>query len=77
MRKYAEKTKVALPKLLETSFEVLKKGVSVGKAMVEKVFDIVDYFYDCEDVFDKVVSVFQFLSGWKQMDPIINSSLRL
>ncbi|XP_066925895.1 uncharacterized protein [Clytia hemisphaerica] len=53
MRKYAAKTKVALPKILETSFEVLKKGVSVGKAMVEKVFDIVDYFYDCEDVFDK------------------------
>ena len=58
MRKYAAKTKVALPKLMATALEVLKKGVSVGKAMVEKVFDIIDYFYDCEDVFDKSVSRF-------------------
>lgn len=52
-RKYAEKTKVALPKIMETAFELVKRGVAIGKGLITKVYNIVDYFYDCEDVFDK------------------------
>lgn len=61
-RKYAEKTKVALPRIMETAFELAKKGIAIGKGFVEKVYNIVDYFYDCEDVFDKESCI--RIRGW-------------
>lgn len=51
-RKFAEKTKVALPVIMETAYDLVVKGIAIGKGLVNKVFDIVDYFYDCEDIFD-------------------------
>lgn len=43
---------------METAFYLLKKGMSISKALIQKVYDIADYFYDCTDIFDDSVRFF-------------------
>ena len=54
---------------METAFYLMKKGMSVSKALVEKVYDIVDYFYDCTDIFDDSVSYLWFFRYCTSKNP--------
>lgn len=53
LRKFANVTKVQFPVLMKTAVDLVIKGYNVSKALVTKVYQMVDYFYDCTDVFDQ------------------------
>ena len=37
--------------------DAIIKGFKLGKGLLKAVYDLTDYFYDCEDVFTKSVSI--------------------
>jgi len=51
LRSYANKTKVAFPKIMSTARDLLLTGVKVAKGFVNFVYKITDAFIDCETFF--------------------------
>lgn len=51
LRKYANLTKVSFPKIMDAVRDSIVKGYKIGKGLLKAIYDITDYFYDCEDVF--------------------------
>ena len=45
---------------METAFDLVKRGFAISKDLANKVYNIVDYFYDCNDVFDDDVSGIEY-----------------
>lgn len=53
LRSYASATKIAFPKIMDAVISSVIKGFKLGKGLMKAIYDVTDYFYDCEDVFDQ------------------------